>query len=255
MKIIISPAMKMKVDTNAFAAKSQPQFLTQAKELSDFLKKCSFTQLKSIWGGSDRTTEEGQKQLSTLDITEVDGLTPAIISYSGIQYQYMAPDLFTAEALAYLQKNVRILSGLYGVLRPFDGVWPYRLEMKNKVLGFREPNLYKYWGETLANNLFDKNDVVINLASKEYSKNITPYLSGKRQMITIDFQEQKNGQWKTVGVHAKMARGEMIRFISENQLKQLEDLQQFDDFGFQFVAEESTPSRYVFRTDFDFKRH
>ena len=137
MKIIISPAMKMKVDTNAFAAKSQPQFLTQAKELSDFLKKCSFTQLKSIWGGSDRTTEEGQKQLATLDITEVDGLTPAIISYSGIQYQYMAPDLFTAKALAYLQEDVRILSGLYGVLRPFDGVWPYRLEMKNKVLGFR----------------------------------------------------------------------------------------------------------------------
>ena len=255
MKIIISPAMKMKVDTNAFAAKSQPQFLTQAKELSDFLKKCSFTQLKSIWGGSDRTTEEGQKQLSTLDITEVDGLTPAIISYSGIQYQYMAPDLFTANALAYLQENVRILSGLYGVLRPFDGVWPYRLEMKNKVLGFREPSLYKYWGETLANNLFDKNDVVINLASKEYSKNIAPYLSDKRQMITIDFQEQKNGQWKTVGVHAKMARGEMVRFISENQLKQPEDLQQFDDFGFQFVAEESTSSRYVFRTGFDFKRH
>ncbi|WP_279082096.1 peroxide stress protein YaaA [Lactobacillus apis] len=255
MKIIISPAMKMKVDTNAFAAKSQPQFLTQAKELSDFLKKCSFTQLKSIWGGSDRTTEEGQKQLAALDITEVEGLTPAIISYSGIQYQYMAPDLFTAEALAYLQKNVRILSGLYGVLRPFDGVWPYRLEMKNKVLGFREPNLYKYWGETLADNLFDKNDVVINLASKEYSKNIAPYLSGKRQMITIDFQEQKNGQWKTVGVHAKMARGEMVRFISENELKQPEELQQFDDFGFQFVAKESTSSRYVFRTDFDFKRH
>lgn len=255
MKIIISPAMKMKVDTNAFAAKSQPQFLTQAKELSDFLKKCSFTRLKSIWGGSDRTTEEGQKQLAALDITEVEGLTPAIISYSGIQYQYMAPDLFTAEALAYLQKNVRILSGLYGVLRPFDGVWPYRLEMKNKVLGFREPNLYKYWGETLADNLFDKNDVVINLASKEYSKNIAPYLSDKRQMITIDFQEQKNGQWKTVGVHAKMARGEMVRFISENELKQPEELQQFDDFGFQFVAEESTASRYVFRTDFDFKRH
>ncbi|WP_278953494.1 peroxide stress protein YaaA [Lactobacillus apis] len=255
MKIIISPAMKMKVDTNAFAAKSQPQFLTQAKELSDFLKKCSFTQLKAIWGGSDRTTEEGQKQLAALDITEVEGLTPAIISYSGIQYQYMAPDLFTAEALAYLQKNVRILSGLYGLLRPFDGVWPYRLEMKNKVLGFREPNLYKYWGETLADNLFDKNDVVINLASKEYSKNIAPYLSDKRQMITIDFQEQKNGQWKTVGVHAKMARGEMVRFISENELKQPEELQQFDDFGFQFVAEESTASRYVFRTDFDFKRH
>lgn len=255
MKIIISPAMKMKVDTNAFAAKSQPQFLTQAKELSDFFKKCSFTQLKAIWGGSDRTTEEGQKQLAALDITEVEGLTPAIISYSGIQYQYMAPDLFTAEALAYLQKNVRILSGLYGVLRPFDGVWPYRLEMKNKVLGFREPNLYKYWGETLADNLFDKNDVVINLASKEYSKNIAPYLSDKRQMITIDFQEQKNGQWKTVGVHAKMARGEMVRFISENKLKQPEELQQFDDFGFQFVAEESTASRYVFRTDFDFKRH
>ncbi|WEV38875.1 peroxide stress protein YaaA [Lactobacillus sp. ESL0680] len=254
MKIIISPAMKMKVDREAFPVRSTPQFLPQAEQLAQYLKSCSLEQLKAIWQSSERTAKEGQKQIALLDLKQSDNLTPAVISYSGIQYQYMAADLFTAPALDYLQDKVRILSGLYGVLRPFDGVWPYRLEMKNKVIGFEQPNLYKFWGSTIADNLFNDETVLINLASKEYSKNISPYLAANRQMINIDFQELKNGQWKTVGVHAKMARGEMTRFIAENQLTKPEQLQDFSDFGFKFTPEESNIDTYVFRTEFDFKR-
>lgn len=254
MKIIISPAMKMKVDRDSFPARSHPQFLKQTKELAAFLQQCSFTQLQAIWQSSERTTKEGQEQIKQLNLAKTDNLTPAIISYSGIQYQYMAPDLFSAQALDYVQENVRILSGLYGVLRPFDGVWPYRLEMKNKATGFTEPNLYHYWGEKLADNLFGEDHILINLASKEYSKNIAPYVTKTRRMITIDFQEFVKGKWKTVGVHAKMARGEMVRFAAEHQLTKPEELQKFNDFGFQYIAQESTTDNYVFQTEFDFKR-
>lgn len=254
MKIIISPAMKMKVDRDSFPARSHPQFLKQAEELAAFLQQCNFTQLQSIWQSSERTTKEGQEQIKRLNLAKTDNLTPAIISYSGIQYQYMAPDLFSAQALDYVQENVRILSGLYGVLRPFDGVWPYRLEMKNKAAGFVEPNLYHYWGKKLADNLFSEDHILINLASKEYSKNIGPYVTKTRRMITIDFQEIVKGKWKTVGVHAKMARGEMVRFAAEHQLSKPEELQEFNDFGFQYIAQESTTDNYVFQTEFDFKR-
>ncbi|RMC25754.1 MULTISPECIES: peroxide stress protein YaaA [unclassified Lactobacillus] len=255
MKIIISPAMKMKVDQESFPTRSIPQFITQAKVLADFLKKCSLSELKTIWQVSERTAKEGQNQLFELNLAQTDGLTPAIISYSGIQYQYMAPDLFTLPALEYLQKNVRILSGLYGVLKPFDGVWPYRLEMKNKMLGFSEPNLYKFWNSTIADSLFAEDQTLINLASKEYSKIIMPYLTERRRMINIEFQEKKNDSWKVVGVHAKMARGEMVRLIAEEQLSKPEDLQKFNDFGFKFVGQISDENNYVFRTEYDFKRH
>ncbi len=254
MKIIISPAMKMKIDSDSFAAKSVPCFLKQAQELATFLKQCDFDQLQKIWQSSSQTTKQGQSQIKQLDLAPKTNLTPAIMSYSGIQYQYMAPDLFSAPALAYLQDNVRIISGLYGVLRPFDGVWPYRLEMKNKVWGFKEPNLYDYWGSSIADWLFAEDDGLINLASKEYSKNISPYLTAKRRMITVDFQEKKQDKWQTVGVHAKMARGEMVRFASEQQLSKPEDLQHFNDFGFEFVPAASTQSNYLFRTEFAFKK-
>ncbi|WEV71084.1 peroxide stress protein YaaA [Lactobacillus sp. ESL0785] len=254
MKIIISPAMKMQVNREAFPVRSTPQFLPQAQELVDFLKQCNLKQLQAIWQGSERTTKEGAQQIANLNLAQTQNLTPAVISYSGIQYQYMAADLFTVPALDYLQDNVRILSGLYGVLRPFDGVWPYRLEMKNKVQGFKQPNLYKFWGSIIADNLFNEETILINLASKEYSKNITPYLTGERRMISIDFQELKNDQWRTVGVHAKMARGEMTRFIAEKQLTNPEELQTFSDFGFHFIPAASTADTYVFRTKFDFKR-
>ena len=252
MKIIIAPAKIMKIDRDSFPIQSKPQFLDKTRILERFLKSRSNEQLKDLWHASKNVTKQSILQLENMNLDE--RLTPAILAFSGIQYQYMAPDLFTQPALDYTQKNLRILSGFYGMLRPFDGVCPYRLELNTKMVGFRDYSLYHFWGSDIAENLFQEDNIVIDLASKQYTRLVKPYLSQGRQLITVDFQELKNGKWKTVGVHAKMARGEMVRYIAEKQIKNPTDLQDFNDFEFQFEPDVSTKDHYVFRTEFDFTR-
>lgn len=252
MKIIIAPAKIMKIDRDSFPIQSKPQFLDKTRILERFLKSRSNEQLKDLWHASENVTKQSILQLENMNLDE--RLTPAILAFSGIQYQYMAPDLFTQPALDYIQKNLRILSGFYGMLRPFDGVCPYRLELNTKMVGFRDYSLYHFWGNDIAENLFQEDNIVIDLASKQYTRLVKPYLSQGRQLITVDFQELKNGKWKTVGVHAKMARGEMVRYIAEKQIKNPTDLQDFNDFEFQFEPDVSTKDHYVFRTEFDFTR-
>ena len=252
MKIIIAPAKIMKIDRDSFPIQSKPQFLDKTRILERFLKSRSNEQLKDLWHASENVTKQSILQLENMNLDE--RLTPAILAFSGIQYQYMAPDLFTQPALDYIQNNLRILSGFYGMLRPFDGVCPYRLELNTKMVGFRDYSLYHFWGSDIAENLFQEDNIVIDLASKQYTGLVKPYLSQGRQLITVDFQELKNGKWKTVGVHAKMARGEMVRYIAEKQIKNPTDLQDFNDFEFQFEPDVSTKDHYVFRTEFDFTR-
>lgn len=252
MKIIIAPAKIMKIDRDSFPIQSKPQFLDKTRILERFLKSRSNEQLKDLWHASENVTKQSILQLENMNLDE--RLTPAILAFSGIQYQYMAPDLFTRPALDYIQKNLRILSGFYGMLRPFDGVCPYRLELNTKMVGFRDYSLYHFWGSDIAENLFQEDNIVIDLASKQYTRLVKPYLSQGRQLITVDFQELKNDKWKTVGVHAKMARGEMVRYIAEKQIKNPTDLQDFNDFEFQFEPDVSTKDHYVFRTEFNFTR-
>ena len=252
MKIIIAPAKIMKIDRDSFPIQSKPQFLDKTRILERFLKSRSNEQLKDLWHASENVTKQSILQLENMNLDE--RLTPAILAFSGIQYQYMAPDLFTQPALDYIQKNLRILSGFYGMLRPFDGVCPSRLELNTKMVGFRDYSLYHFWGSDIAENLFQEDNIVIDLASKQYTRLVKPYLSQGRQLITVDFQELKNDKWKTVGVHAKMARGEMVRYIAEKQIKNPTDLQDFNDFEFQFEPDVSTKDHYVFRTEFDFTR-
>ena len=252
MKIIIAPAKIMKIDRDSFPIQSKPQFLDKTRILERFLKSRSNEQLKDLWHASENVTKQSILQLENMNLDERS--TPAILAFSGIQYQYMAPDLFTQPALDYIQKNLRILSGFYGMLRPFDGVCPYRLELNTKMVGFRDYSLYHFWGSDIAENLFQEDNIVIDLASKQYTRLVKPYLSQGRQLITVDFQELKNDKWKTVGVHAKMARGEMVRYIAEKQIKNPTDLQDFNDFEFQFEPDVSTKDHYVFRTEFDFTR-
>ncbi len=252
MKVIIAPAKIMKIDRDSFPIQSKPQFLDKTRILERFLKSRSNEQLKDLWHASENVTKQSILQLENMNLDE--RLTPAILAFSGIQYQYMAPDLFTQPALDYIQKNLRILSGFYGMLRPFDGVCPYRLELNTKMVGFRDYSLYHFWGSDIAENLFQEDNIVIDLASKQYTRLVKSYLSQGRQLITVDFQELKNGKWKTVGVHAKMARGEMVRYIAEKQIKNPTDLQDFNDFEFQFEPDVSTKDHYVFRTEFDFTR-
>ena len=131
MRIIISPAKKMRVDTDSLPHRTLPVFLDQTQVLADILKEKSYDELKKLWKCNDQIAELNVSRLEHLNIRK--DLTPAILSYEGIQYRYMAPHVFTDRELEYVQEHLRILSGFYGILRPFDGVTPYRLEMQAKL--------------------------------------------------------------------------------------------------------------------------
>jgi cytoplasmic iron level regulating protein YaaA (DUF328/UPF0246 family) len=158
----------------------------------------------------------------------------------------MAPDLFTEPALNYLQNHVRILSGFYGILKPFDGIIPYRLEMQAPLPVKKSKNLYTFWNKKLYEALeFDKGPV-INLASKEYSKCLTPYLKPKDQLIEVSFSHIIDGKLKVKATLAKMARGEMVRYLAENNITTIEEVKNFDHPHYKYSKEHSDLSKIVF---------
>ena len=166
MKIIISPAKKMNDDPDAFPASGLPCFLPETRQLLVWLRGLSYEELKKLLGCSDQLAQLNYRRYQEMELER--GLTPALFAYEGIQYQHMAPTVFTDAEYAYVQKHLRILSGFYGMLRPFDGIVPYRLEMQAK------PEfcctLYRFWGQRLGTALSEQNDLVIDLASEEYSR-------------------------------------------------------------------------------------
>ena len=173
-------------------------------------------------------------------------LTPAILSYDGIQYTYMAPVVFEDSQFDYVQDNLRILSGFYGVLRPMDGVTPYRMEMQAKAAVDGQKDLYDYWGDRLYQEIMDESRTIINLASKEYSKCVEKYLREEDLYITCVFGEFENGKVIQKGVYAKMARGEMVRFMAEHKIRDPEEMKYFNWSGYRFREDLSTDENYIF---------
>lgn len=247
LKIIIAPAKKMKADQDTFSVQSEPAFLNKTEELLSFLKERNFEQLQQLWKANDKIIRDNQTKLCTSELDK--NLTPAILAFSGIQYQYLAADVLSQSGLDYLQDHLRILSGFYGILRPFDGVIPYRLELKTQMKGFKDYSLYHFWQDLPYKELFKDTEVIINLASLEYSRLISPYLKDNQKMITIKFLENKNGKWRQIATHAKMARGEMVRFAAENEITKAEDLKGFTDFGYHFSKDDSSNENYVFKQE------
>ncbi len=217
MQIIISPAKKMVEDRDSLAPRSVPQFLPQTKQLLKVLRAMSPQELQRLWGCNDAIARLNVQRLETMEL-EGD-LTPAILSYQGIQYQYMAPGVFTYDELDYVREHLRILSGFYGVLRPFDGVTPYRLEMQAKLKMGEAKDLYSYWGGDIAGLLFSETDCILNLASQEYSRCVSAHLTDGVQFITCLFCERKSGKLIEKGTLCKMARGEMVRYMAEHQIE------------------------------------
>jgi len=243
MKIIIAPAKKMLVDPDSLAYQGLPQYLTATAQILTQLRQLSYPAAKKLWHCSDKLALPNYDWLQKLDLKHQ--LTPAILSYRGIQYQYMAPDIFTESALTYIQTNLRILSGFYGILRPFDGVVPYRLEMQAKLKVNGAPNLYAFWGNRLYQAL-TPNEPIINLASQEYAKAITPYLQPNQPFVTIVFGSLVNGTLKTKATLAKMARGAMVRYLAENQITELSDVKYFDHPDYRFDPQRSNAQQLVF---------
>ena len=158
----------------------------------------------------------------------------------------MAPGVFMQQEFDYVQEHLRILSGFYGVLKPFDGVTPYRLEMQAKLKVGEAKDLYSFWGRSLAEHLFAETDCILNLASKEYSLCVSRYVPPEKRFITCVFGEEKDGKIMEKGTMCKMARGEMVRYMAENQIEAPEDIQAFDRLDYRFDRAHSDDGTYVF---------
>lgn len=244
MRIIISPAKKMQVDTDTLEPAGLPAFLEETEELLRWMQSLSFPEAKKLWGCNEKLAKLNFERIADMDLRR--RLTPAILSYEGIQYQYMAPAVFDEGQYAYLQEHLRILSGFYGVLSPMDGVTPYRLEMQAKAKVSGTKDLYAYWGERLYREVLDESRMFVNLASREYSRCIEKYLCPSDTWITCIFGEYIDGRVQQKGTYAKMARGEMVRFLAENKIGNPENMKDFRRLGYEFREELSDKQEYVF---------
>ena len=243
MKIIISPAKKMKSD-DGLPWQELPLFLEKTQRLLETLRAMPYDRLKTLWKCNDSIAEENLRRLKTMDLRR--NLTPAILSYEGIQYRYMAPDVFTDREFGYLQKNLRILSGFYGLLRPFDGVTPYRLEMQAKLAVDGAKDLYGFWGADLAAALAEGTDWALDLASREYSDAVTKHLPPSVRLVRCVFGEERAGRVVEKGTLCKMARGEMVRYMAETGAERPQDLCSFDRLGYRFAPGYSSENVLVF---------
>lgn len=244
MRIIISPAKKMKVDTDSLDYHQLPEFIKDSELLLEYLKGLKYEDLKSTWKCSDKIATLNYERIQNMDL--YGNLTPAILAFEGIQYQYMAPDVFQTDEFEYLEEHLRIMSGFYGILRPFDGVVPYRLEMQAKLKGENLNSLYEFWNSRLADKIFSESNSIVNLASKEYSKCISNYLTEETRFVTCVFGEMDGEKVLQKGTIAKMARGEMVRFMAEKNIEDIEDIKNFNRLNYIFSEDLSDENTYIF---------
>ncbi len=237
MKLLISPAKKMRVERDFLPPETCPALLDRSSLLLEYLRGLPLPELKRLLACNDALAQEAYRNFRAMELDR--GETPALFAYDGIQYKYMAPGLFTQEQLDYVKEHLRILSGFYGVLRPF--------EMQAKLKADFWRNLYEFWGDSLGNILLQEDSVLVNLASEEYSKAVFPSVRGRARFITCVFAEEPEpGVFLEKGVYVKMARGEMVRFAAENAAKVPEELRAFDRLGYRFAPSLSSEETYVF---------
>lgn len=234
----------MKIDNDTFTHRQMPKLIEKSQILLEYLEELNYNDLKSIWKSSDNLTELNLKRIQNMDL--YDNLTPAILSFQGLQYQYMGAGVFTYEELDYLEEHLRILSGFYGIVKPFDGIVPYRLEMKSKFVDWKYKSLYEFWGEKIAKSIFAESKCIVNLASKEYSDSITKYLSDGIKLIDCSFGELIDGKVIEKASFVKMARGEMVRFMAENNIKKVEEIKKFDRLDYSYREDLSNKNNYVY---------
>ena len=253
MRIIISPAKQMRVDTDVFTCSSLPVLMEKTEILMQWIRSLSYEDQKKLWACNDKIARQNAERFAHMDLRK--SLTPAILSYDGIQYTYMAPAVFEDGQYEYVQEHLRILSGFYGVVKPLDGVVPYRLEMQAKAAVDGHKNLYDFWGDSLYREVLDDSRIIINLASKEYSKCIEKYLQPEDRYITCIFGEPDGDKIVQKGVYAKMARGEMVRFMAGIHAEKPEQMKDFNWSGYHFDNDRSSDHEYFFvRTEIPGKK-
>ena len=252
MITLLSPAKSLDYESPCLTERStQIRLKSDTAVLIDQLKKLASQEVGSLMNISDKLSvlnhERFQKFAASFN---KKNSRQAILAFTGDVYQGMNLSKWSADNFATAQENVRILSGLYGVLRPLDLMQPYRLEMGTSLANARGKNLYYFWGDRITDLLNkdlkkSKSDVVVNLASKEYFSAVIPSkLNG--QLISPVFKDEKKGKYKIISFYAKKARGMMADYIVKNELKKSEDLREFSTAGYAYDAESSTVGKPVF---------
>ena len=252
MKILISPAKSINEDVQFPDFNySLPLFAKEAKSLVVKLKKKKAKDLMEMMHVSKDIAELNVNRFKEWYLSEKPSacVKPAAFLFTGEVYRGLAMSELSVEVLSKAQGSLRILSGLYGILKPFDLIFPYRLEMGTKwSISDKAANLYQFWGMKILKILekeTDKSEVIVNLASTEYAK-VIPFKQLKRTVITPVFKEFKGGEYKVVMMYAKNARGKMARFILENEFTSPEELKLFQADGYQFNEALSDATNLVF---------
>ena len=238
MKIIISPAKKLSDKKLPLKDVSELQFSNEAKYLVKELKNYKVNDIKKLMGLSDNLAQLNYERFQQWDLNS-DQVNAAIYMFQGDVYQGLKAETFTANEIDFAQENLRILSGLYGLLKPLDLIFPYRLEMGTKIKTQKGKNLYDFWRDKLSKSLISEmksTEVLVNLASNEYSK-VLKLNDFPNPVITPIFKDYKNGKLKVISFYAKRARGEMCNFIIKNKITNTKNLKIFSNLDYKFSDE------------------
>ena len=252
MIIVLSPAKTLDYEFETDGNHSVPSFLSQSSKLIGQLKKKEPKDIASLMGLSDKlaTLNYDRYQSWTASKKASNDSKPSLLVFKGDVYQGLQAEDLTKKEMNFAQKHVRILSGLYGILRPLDLMKPYRLEMGTKLETTQGKNLYEFWGDKIQKNVLDelknqKSDLLINLASKEYFT-VLGKVPEDVNVISPAFKDYKNGKYKIISFYAKKARGLMARWIIQNKVTDFENLKDFDVEGYKYSKAESTSTTPVF---------
>ena len=252
MIIVLSPAKTLDYQFESNGNHSVPTFLGQSSKLINQLKKKEPKDIASLMGLSDKlaTLNYDRYQSWTASKKVSSDSKPSMLVFKGDVYQGLQAEDFTKKEMNFAQKHIRILSGLYGILKPLDLMKPYRLEMGTKLEIAQAKNLYEFWGDKVQKNILNdlknhKSDLLINLSSKEYFT-VLGKLPEYLNVVSPAFKDYKNGKYKIISFYAKKARGLMARWIIQNKVTDFEDLKKFNIDGYKYSKGESSAAIPVF---------
>ena len=255
MLIVLSPAKTLDYSIDPKSNHTAPQFLSQSSKLIKTLKEKEPKDIASLMGLSDKLASLNFDRYQSWKASKVvsNNTKPSMLVFKGDVYQGLDAENFNSNELKFAQKHLRILSGLYGILRPMDVIKPYRLEMGTKLQTPKGKNLYEFWGNAIQENVLDdlgsqKSDLLINLASKEYFS-VLGKMPEYVNVISPVFKDYKNGKHKIISFYAKRARGLMAKWIIQQKIKDFEKLSDFNLDGYYYSEKESTSTEPVFLRD------
>ncbi|WP_341936928.1 peroxide stress protein YaaA [Marinimicrobium sp. C2-29] len=255
MLVLISPAKTLDFETEpASDLATQPDFLDDSQQLIDVLRKLAPQDISSLMGISDKLGQLNYDRFAQWQPPFTpDNAKQAVLAFKGDVYTGLEAERFSRKDFEFAQEHLRILSGLYGLLRPLDLIQPYRLEMGTRLANPGGNNLYQFWGDHLTRAINDQlervpGSVVVNLASNEYFKAVQPKQLEAR-LVTPVFKDWKNGQYKIISFYAKKARGMMASYIIRNRIKKAEGLKGFTGGGYAYNDTLSKGDQWVFTRD------